>query len=293
MALRLPVAPTAKSQPNRPTPALASRAIGAVIDGPLLPGRVLGVSRLAVWIAVGNPAKGDGGACVVLGTSDAVRLPNSLTLAATSVERPFAGIESQQPVLVGDGSVQFERVAFERVRWWDPRPKLPPTSPGALRDRLGELSQYVETDDPLGLALVAGDVAASTVVTIDRLGGGPGLTPYQDDVVSGALAAMTLLGEALGGATAMRTRALVREVGAAVCPVAWQRTTTLSATLLRHAVAGEVAMPVGRVLRALAGDGDLVPATDALLRVGHSSGLGLTKGLLMGAHGALAMGRGS
>jgi hypothetical protein len=162
---------------------------------------------------------------------------------------------------------------------------------------LEALSQYVETDDPLGLALVAGDVAASTAVTIDRLGSGPGLTPYQDDVVSGALAAMTLLGEALGealgGATAMRTRALVRDVGAVVCPVAWQRTTTLSASLLRHAVAGEVAMPVGRVLRALVGDGDLVPATDALLRVGHSSGLGLTKGVLMGAHGALAMGRGS
>ena len=290
MALRAPAISQPKIEQTQRVPAVASYAIRNLIDGPLRPGRVLGTSRVAVWIAVGDPVEGD--ACIVVGTSDAVRLPNSLTITQTSDARPFDTIDAQRPAIIGDGSVQFDRIRVDRARCWDPRPTLRPTTADALIARLLELSRRFEPDhDPLGAALAAGNVEASTAIALDRLGGGPGLTPYEDDVISGALAAMALLGEALGCTAATRTRTFIHDIGDAVCPIAWHRTTTLSAALLRHAVNGEVAAPVAAVLRALTGDGDVSRTTDDLLRVGHSSGLGLTKGVLIGAHGALAMGR--
>jgi hypothetical protein len=85
----------------------------------------------------------------------------------------------------------------------------------------------------------------------------------------------------------------VHAVGDAVCPIAWRCTTTLSAALLRHAVNGEVATPVGRLLHALTDQTDLASATTDLLRVGHSSGTGLAQGVLIGARAALALERAS
>ncbi len=299
LALSLPVAPSPQSKSLLRLPALASLAIRGVVEGPPVSGRVLGVSRFAVWVAVGNtaenPAEYD--ACLVVGTTDAVRLPNSLTIAATAAAKPFLTVEPHQPVAVGDRSLHFGHLLVERVRlrvepvrWWDPRPKLPPTSAVALRTRLEQLSQHADAgDDPLGVALAHGDLTGASANIIARLGRGSGLTPYEDDVVSGALAALGLVGEALGGEASRHAASFVQHMGDVVRPVAQQRTTMLSATLLQHAIDGEVAMPVARLLRALIGDGDVAPAAGELLRVGHSSGIGLTKGVLIGARAALAM----
>ena len=302
-------AQSTRSQPNvkqqQRIPAVASLAIRDVIDGPSVPGRVLGTSRFAVWIAVadsatGAPADRDGdsgaciGACIVVGTSDAVRLPNSLAIAVTAATRPFAGIKARDVVRVGDGALLFDDLRVDQVRWWNPRPSLSPTTIASLSVSSRRLSRRLETaDDPLGVALAAGDVGAATSIITGRLGGGDGLTPYEDDVICGALAAQLLLGEALAGATASRSRTFVHNVGDAVCPIAWQRTTTLSAALLRHAANGEVATPVGHLLQALTAHGDVASATNDLLRVGHSSGIGLTKGVLIGARAALALERAS
>ena len=121
------------------------------------------------------------------------------------------------------------------------------------------------TPRPRGAGLVArgGPVTPATVG--DLVGRGDGLTPYGDDVLCGWLA----LHRAVGLATPAVDDAVRR---------ALPRTTTMSATLLECALAGEVADAVGAYLRALATPAE--PAARAALEaVGHSSGRGLAHGI--------------
>jgi len=90
-------------------------------------------------------------------------------------------------------------------------------------------------------------------------GMGPGLTPSGDDVLAGYVAGLVLL-------HGMRKKATrIAEEAAA-------RTTSLSATLLRHAALGEVPEPVHILLAT----GDVRP----LLSFGHSSGPAWLRGLV-------------
>lgn len=123
---------------------------------------------------------------------------------------------------------------------------------------------------PRGAGLVP-RVTAGTVA--DLVGRGDGLTPYADDVVCGWLA----LHRALGVATPAVDDAVRRNL---------HRTTTLSATLLECALAGEVADAVGAYLRALATPAEH-DARAPLEAVGHSSGRGLAHGVDL-ARAALA-----
>src|SRR4029077_5434882 len=116
------------------------------------------------------------------------------------------------------------------------------------------------TPRPRGAGLV---VSADSVARL--VGRGDGLTPYADDVLCGWLA----LHRALGVPTPAVDDAVRRSL---------PRTTTLSATLLECALAGEVAAGVGAYLRALATPAE--PAARAALeRIGHSSGRGLAHGI--------------
>ena len=114
-----------------------------------------------------------------------------------------------------------------------------------------------------GLVAFAPVVDAASVA--DLVGRGDGLTPLGDDVVCGWLA-----GHRAAGVPTPDVDAAVRRL--------LPRTTTLSATLLECALAGEVADPVAAYLRSLA-----TPGADAararLEAFGHSSGLGLAHGL--------------
>ena len=92
-------------------------------------------------------------------------------------------------------------------------------------------------------------------------GKGPGLTPSGDDVLIGYVAALGLLH---GDWAAAR----------AIAECAARRTTSLSATLLRHAAGGELPEPAHAFLER----GDPAP----LLRFGHSSGRCLILGLSLG-----------
>src|SRR6185437_8163549 len=99
----------------------------------------------------------------------------------------------------------------------------------------------------------------------DLVGRGDGLTPLGDDVLCGWLAAHRAAGVATPAVDDAVRRAL-------------PRTTTLSATLLECALAGEVADAVGSYLRALATPPEPT-ARAALEAVGHSSGRGLAHGI--------------
>jgi hypothetical protein len=115
----------------------------------------------------------------------------------------------------------------------------------------------------VGLVALAPRVDAASVAGL--VGRGDGLTPLGDDVVCGWLAAHRGSGVPTD------------DVDAALRPLL-SRTTTLSATLLECALAGEAADPVATYLRSL-GTTRQDAAREALESFGHSSGLGLAHGI--------------
>jgi hypothetical protein len=112
------------------------------------------------------------------------------------------------------------------------------------------------------------------------LGKGEGLTPEGDDILVGMLAGLRLLGPVVGKPGAGGMLAAIAPIVLTEAPF---RTTALSAALLRHAVAGEVADPVAAFLHALTGRGDLLESVAVLRTMGHSSGLAAGCGVLAAA----------
>ena len=119
---------------------------------------------------------------------------------------------------------------------------------------------------PLALASLGSSPAAIDADGVEDLVGlGDGLTPLGDDVLCGWLAAHRAAGIPTPDVDDAVRRAL-------------PRTTTLSASLLECALAGECADLVAAYLRAL-GTRDERAAREALERLGHSSGAGLAYGV--------------
>ena len=168
------------------------------------------------------------------------------------------------------------------VRWWDPRPALESVSAQSVT-RLCEdaRERFVCVDDGgLGNALMSNDPGAVRHAMCGLLGKGEGLTPEGDDVLVGVLAGLRLLGPALGVPGAYGMQAAMAPIVLTEAPF---RTTALSASLLRHAVAGEVADPVAAFLQAITGCGDIAQATDDLATMGHTSGIATACGVLLAA----------
>ena len=299
---------------QRTLPAAASSATAPLLDAPAQAGRIVGVSSSGAWIAVPGPgpphrypARGSRAhGCLVLTSDDRVRLPNALLLP--QLPQAVAQLAAGDAVRVGDGRVDLGALAIQPQRWWNSRPSLPCTRPPTLAAQVGRIDGPPEI--PLAAAAafrraLAGPDATATGASavapaLGLLGRGPGLTPLGDDVLTGALAALRLIGPALGGPAlgsgalsgrgAARARALLSAISGAVLPRAHDHTTMLSASLLHHGATGEVAAPLGAFLRALTGRGDPREALRDLLGVGHTSGAGLAAGAIAAA-GALA-GRG-
>jgi hypothetical protein len=112
------------------------------------------------------------------------------------------------------------------------------------------------------------------------LGKGEGLTPEGDDVLVGVLAGLRLLGPALGVPGADGMQAAMAPIVLTEAPF---RTTALSAALLRHAVAGEVADPVAAFLQVLTGRGDMAGVIAGLQTMGNTSGIATACGVLLAA----------
>lgn len=176
-------------------------------------------------------------ACAV--TSAAVRLPHAVVLP-----RLLAG----STLIIGCGRLCWDDQTFSAARWWRPaRPHLP---------ELGDHLRGRPFDDLLHDQL-------------SRLGAGPGLTPYADDVLCGMLVAL----HAAGDVRADRW-------SAAVLGTPLERyTSATSAALLRLAARGWCIDAVADYLTALAAGTGIPPATETLQRVGSSSGRGLLEGI--------------
>lgn len=276
------------SPPTPRIPAAASVALRGVLRGRRQPARVLGVTAVAAYLE-----PGDRSTVIALLTPRAVRLPNAVV-----VDAPLAGLAGQCGS-VGAGAVTLGEATVTPRRWWDPRPRIGPAAPAALSARLGALERLLSTRRPsagpydaalrrreaaLDAALTVGDDFAAVDAASALIGLGPGLTPSGDDVVAGALAALRLLGPAAGAAQAAPLAAALAAGGHAAAG----RTTSLSAALVRHADAGEVAAPAADVLLALAGRGTLEAAVESVLAVGHTSGHDLARGIVLGGRAAVA-----
>lgn len=183
----------------------------------------------------------DGRVVASLVTPSAVRLPNSLVV-------PRLGA-APAAIWIGDGSLEWAGERLRVARWFAPaRPRLP-----GLRSLLRPAAELSRLIGMLWLGV----------------GGGPGLTPYADDVLAGALVTLQAAGDP--GAEA-RAAAVLR------APLE-TLTTATSAGLLRLAAGGWCIDAVADFLRAIAGDQPLRPAGAALGAVGHSSGRGLREGI--------------
>lgn len=252
------------SLPSR-VPVAAPTALRDLLGGPARTAVVRGVFSTAVYLDTGDEV-------VALVTTDALRLPCALVLAAPSSSRPFAAIRPDDVAAVGEGAVAFGNRHFLVRRWWRPA-RLRPLLPGP---RLAARADALEALLPPLPAELPADRRSWRPGTL--VGLGPGLTPAGDDV----LAAMLLTWSAVpGGATAVA--ALMAEK-----VLTLTRTTALSATLLRHAAAGRGIPEVTRLVDALAGSSDLAAPTAQLLAVGHSSGTALAHGVLAATRQALA-----
>ncbi|HEY3530256.1 MAG TPA: DUF2877 domain-containing protein [Nocardioides sp.] len=232
-------------------------------DGPV---EVLHAGRDTLHLDVAGRAVG-------VGAVAAPGLPHVLrTNLATLSEWVSSGAGSRP--YVDSGSLHLDGRALVTGRLVDVRaPRFdtawtPTASPAAAQG----------TPRPRGAGLVALPDHVAPPVVDDLVGRGDGLTPLGDDVLCGWLAAHRAAG--------VETPAVDDAVRRAL-----PRTTTLSATLLECALAGEVADLAGDYLRALATPSETTvhAARAALVRLGHSSGAGLAHGIDL-AVAALARG---
>lgn len=151
------------------------------------------------------------------------------------------------------------------ARWWDP--SVPTIAPRT--ERVDELRTVLDRlGPPPGTEVVA---AARSGRCDELVGLGPGSTPAGDDLIAGRLVTLHALGRPEAAAALARSLPL-------------DRTTELSAELLRHAASGTASRPVIDLVWALANPSSLCAELDRVLQMGHTSGRWLAEGVA----GALA-----
>jgi hypothetical protein len=247
-----------------PVPGWCSTAIRDLVAGPVRDGYVAAGGELAAYLTF----DGDSPAVMALVGPGAVRLPIAMQVPH------LRELRTGRPALIGGDRVAVGATTWRPARWWNPRPHLDASRlrrTGRLLEPLVGLlpdeAFGVPTEDALAAArgLAAGDPGAAVAI----LGAGPGFTPAGDDVVAGALAALSL------------SHLLDPRARDAVLTAATDRTTTVSAALLHCASRGQVVPAAARLLTVLSSPGQvgLDAAADSLFAVGSTSGPALALGL--------------
>ena len=254
-----------------PIPGAASRSIAPLLGGSPAPAQILGVSSVGAWLRLG-------GHVIVLSGPGPARLPNGIAIGGSDPAYPHP----DESCIVGEGRLAFADTEIDIVRWWDPRPTLQPVTAESLVAAADDLRSLLTCPglEPLASALGERDVVAVRRAMRDLLGSGPGLTPQGDDVLVGVLAGLRLLRPAVGSTW---SASMLHTIAPFIEAEAPRRTTSLSVSLLHHAVAGEVAAPVASLLQALTGRGELNAA------VARLRGMGATSGVAMGCGGLVAV----
>lgn len=222
---------------RQPSTMAASTLCGPLLSGPLTRMHPAHRNREA-WLltAAGAPKR-----WVSLSTPRAVRLPHALVLPRLPAHCPRVG--------VGDGFLWYDEEPVEVRRWFTP----PRVNRGVLA----------------ALAATPADVRRRLSGWSGRLGRGDGLTPYQDDVICGAMLGLLATDDPAADWLAEQLR----------CADLEARTTTASAALLRSACDGWCIPEVAAVVTALSTGRSPVEAVQRLTAVGHSSGRGVWAGM--------------
>jgi hypothetical protein len=284
--------------------AAASTAVRRLLVGPVRRCTVLASFRRAVYLVVEPVASGpsstavgpgEPASVVALVTADGIAHPNAVQLALPSGELDLPALVRRRAGVIGDGGILLPALHVDVLRWWDPRPRLHPlTTTAAVGAADTTARQLVARSGPVPPALLGpleavvarlhvGDPAGALEAARRLIGAGPGLTPAGDDVLAG------LVGCGLAVARALERPALGRAAdlalfGAGISLEAQDRTTTISAALLRTAAAGAVAGPVATWLRALSRPAVLERASDEVLAIGATSGRDLLVGAVAAIH---------
>ena len=188
----------------------------------------------------------DGGVCLALLSRAAVAVPCGVRTILDAVEVRDATVTvGDGRIIVGSLDVRVTRYVDAAVPTVDTLPDVAVSTEELPADALELLAEA----DPRCVWLL--------------LGRGSGLTPLGDDVLCGWLAARTALG--------LSTEPIASEMRQLA-----HRTTVLSATLLDCAARGEVVPQFADLIRGTGG-------IEALLALGHTSGLGLAIGMSLAA----------
>ncbi len=255
----------------------ASLAVADALTAPARPWRLLGVSTHTWWCALDEEV-------IVITDDRAARLPNAV-LALDGFGAGASSMAAGEEIEIGDGTVGAGTTGWQIVRWWDPRVAPIPAEAAEVIRRVHAAGHSVSTGDEQAFsdALRTGDAEEAIARAAALVGRGRGLTPEGDDYLVGAIAGYRHValsiddGAAVGVVEATRHRLLA---------TARSATTRLSFSLLRHAFRGDVAAPVGALLRALTGRGDLDTALADTRAIGGSSGPALASGVVGGAAAA-------
>lgn len=274
-----------RTGPATLVPAAASTRAPSWLSGRAVRVRVLAASAPATYLL---PSEGSGSDVLALVGPDALRLPGAVLVPATGGLASLR-LRAGDTVTVAHGRVHAPGAVLEVRRSWRPRRLARGSWAGAAATlvALGAASLTPGRDD---LPRLAADALADPAAVTSLVGLGPGLTPSGDDVLCGML---LVLGATSGPAP---LRSLHRSLADAVLR-SLDRTSALSATLLRAALDGYAVPPVLNLLasaqhaqhapRGCSAEhrsaADLPALVRAVTAVGHSSG----SDLLVGVRAAL------
>jgi hypothetical protein len=272
---------------------VASLAVRDVLRGPRRPGKVLAALPHAICVEFGDAVPEP--RVIAISPPDALRLPNAIVAGPFQAEG--SPLQLQGECWAGEGRVHACGLDIRVIRWWDPSPVFGPLSRARLDHGCGVLARFcaaaanapglTEADGPgrLAACCAAGDLAGAVEAVEQLIGLGAGLVPSGDSMISGVLLALRLLGGAISGGT--RAVWLANWLSAAATCDAAQRTSTLAASLLHCAAAGQAGAEVSGVLLGMAGQEPLERAADRLLA--SSQGADLAWGLVAGGRAALRL----
>jgi molybdenum cofactor cytidylyltransferase len=259
----------------------ARDALASMQDTPdsVVNGRVEAVNRSGILVCLGN------GALITL-----VSEATPLHPWAVAAPVPRSSLTRGDIVRAGDGMLCVGPLTIDlaaaEITSLELRRSLAPAQLSAATERLR--SELCGIEPPASVASACYRFATTgDVAELDRIIGlGPGLTPSGDDVLMGLLAGLELTADAVPRSCILRA-AVLRCLGADL----EQRTTKLSAQLLRAAAAGRYAEPVLKFALALADCGEMPEpneenavtcATRTLLAMGHESGRSALAGVVLG-----------
>lgn len=244
----------ASSHARTHLPAAVSALVAGTVGGPTQTARVLGVFPAAVYLGLSRHDT-----VLPVLARDALALPTGIRLGVGSHELSWP-VRPGDAVEVGEGRVRLASMAIHMARTWSP-PRVSTASPEA---------RPLRVDRPSPLRSLVADVVLRTGAVGTLVGLGPGLTPSGDDALCGALLTLRAAGSARLGSVRQAVDDRL------------DRTTSLSASLLRAAMEGYAVPCVVRLASALAaGDGAAAEAAlPEVLAIGHSSGSDVVAGLL-------------